>query len=203
MSPDFWSAENLAKLTPEQILKLRHMMAGNLGAQNKLAPVDHRMFTRDAAATEGPLAALGIGMVSPFYQLKKLGNYRDMQYVPEDPEQSEPSWDQFIQGYQGLAEGLGDWGKRKKNKLAELFGTKESGLSHQMGLKEKQKAFINKLRMAPREQQLQFMAEQLSTGIPDTEVRHQLPIERNEQEPLADMLYAQRKKVEAMSRRPL
>jgi hypothetical protein len=74
------------------------------------------MFTRDAAATEGPLAALGIGLVSPFYQLKKLGDYKNMQYQPQDAQTSEPSWDQFVQGYQGLGEGLHDWVKNKLSK---------------------------------------------------------------------------------------
>ena len=117
--------ELLRSLSPSQIIELRKLMAGNQAAQNRLSSVDHRMFTRDAAATEGPLAALGIGLVSPFYQMKKLGDYKNMEYQPPDNQTSEPSWQQFIEGYKGLGEGLGDWAKNK----ADGYQTSVNGIS--------------------------------------------------------------------------
>jgi hypothetical protein len=106
--------ELLKSLSPSQIIELRKIMAGNTAAQNRLAPIDHEMFTRDAVATEGPLAALAIGAATPLYQLSK------MQYGPHsagsvDSETSQPSWEQFVAGYRGLGSGLRDW---TRNKLA-------------------------------------------------------------------------------------
>ena len=189
-----FSDEQLRGLTPAQILQLRELHAGNVQAQNALAPVDHRMFTRDAAATGGPIAALAIGVASPFYQMMKaLG-------VGKDAQTSDPSFKQFVEGYKGLGEGLMDWSKSKvKTTVKNPMG---------VGATDKHQAFLDNLRSLSPDDQRLFMAQQLSAGVPDTRTTFEHPGNdltwpMNEQTGMMEMIQAERAKKKKLLEQPL
>lgn len=182
--------EQLRGLTPAQILQLRELYAGNVQAQNKMAPVDHRMFTRDAVAAGGPITALAVGMASPFYQMMKVLG------VGRDAQTSDPSLKQFVEGYKGLGEGLMDWSKSKSKVKTKV---KSSGAT------PGQQTFLDNLRDANADVQRQFIAEQLSTGLPDTAVSFdESPVDVYEpQTPVMEMVMAERAKKKKMLEQPL
>jgi hypothetical protein len=211
--PGLFDQKELRKLTPAQILELRRLNAGNTEIQNELAPADHYLFGKDVGS-QGLLPALAVGAAAPaYYPIKGIAKKLGIGMGDDPTQTSDPSWDQLLSAYEGLGAGLMDWSKSKvKTRVRQPAGLLPqndtdvtSGLFQPIGLKEKQMAFLDKLRTVPREQQLQFMAEQLSRGVPDTDVRFEAPQDQyiGTPEPLIDMLRAQRKKVEAMSRRPL
>lgn len=104
----------LRKMTPSQILELRKIYAGDVEAQNLLAPADHYLFGRDVAATEGPLAALAVGAVAPaYYPIKALAKKLGVGMGDDPTQTSDPSWDQLKSAYAGLGAGLLDWSKSK------------------------------------------------------------------------------------------
>jgi hypothetical protein len=211
--------EELRKLTPSQIVKLREMDAGVKDAQDVLAPADHYIFGQDIARNVGPHAALAVGAVAPaYYAGKVLARQFGLPILQgDDPTQtSDPSWEQLFSAYAGLLSGTADWGMDRFKDVTNVFNKGKvtnkvrppagdawgQGVESLSPTEEKQRAFIAKLRATPREQQLQFLGDQFSQGIPDTEVRFQSE-QPESQSSVLDMMRYQRWKAEEMNRRPL
>jgi hypothetical protein len=108
------SDEELLSLRPEEILALRYSHPNNVLAQNRLAPIDHQTFTREAVGQEGPLTAAGLGLVAPAYQVKKM-------LTKGDQFTSEPSIEQLRREYLGMGLGLKDWYMNKANRLGDII----------------------------------------------------------------------------------
>lgn len=83
-------------------------------AQNRLAPIDHQIFTRDAVNEGGPGTALALGVAAPAYQVKKM-------FETGDQFTSDPSFEQLRREYMGIGLGLKDWMSNKTNRLADII----------------------------------------------------------------------------------
>lgn len=70
-------------------------------------------------------------------------------------------------------------------------------------LDARRRAFIEKLRNASPQDRREFMAEALSLGIPDTEVRHPVSKPPDKQEPVMDTVRRVRAKSKARLEEPL
>ena len=98
--------EELLGLDPIEILRMRYANPFNRMAQNRLAPIDHQIFTREAAREGGPLTALALGLAAPAYYVKK-------KVFAGDEFTSDPSMEQIRREYIGLGQGLKDWHQSK------------------------------------------------------------------------------------------
>jgi hypothetical protein len=122
-----------------------------------------------------------------------------MQYGPHsagsvESETSQPSWQQFVEGYKGLGEGLMDWSKSKvKTKVRNPLGD---------GATSNQQAFLDKLRDLPPDMQREFIAQQLSIGVPDTQVQYPNVMPDRQPDVMA-MVREQRAKARNLLARPL
>lgn len=95
-----WDRDWLAKASHKELIQLREATDDKEG-QNAIAPYEHRAFAREAIQ-ESPIpiaAAIGIAAAVPGYQVKKLLN-------PE-VSRSDPSIEQVVEGFKGVAEGIG------------------------------------------------------------------------------------------------
>ncbi len=87
---------DLANLDHATLYRMRER-AREQAMQDLLAGYEHRAFAREAVQ-ENPLMAVPIGLATPLYQASKL--------LPGNKSRSNPSWDQMLQGFTGVGEGL-------------------------------------------------------------------------------------------------
>ena len=85
----------LESASHQDLLRLREYAPAQ--TQGLLSPYEHRAFARELVQ-ENPLSALSLLGAIPAYQLYKLTGMSGAR--------SSPSWDQILQGYLGLGEGL-------------------------------------------------------------------------------------------------
>jgi hypothetical protein len=97
------SDAELSKLEQWQLLGLRKQFT-DPADQARLAGWEHRAYARDAAA-RSPLMAASAAVATPAYQVAKM--------LPRSltgmRSRTDPSWEQMMQGWRGVGEGLGQW----------------------------------------------------------------------------------------------
>jgi len=196
MGLDDYTDAQLAQMSFEDIRRLRELFPDK-ASQNRLAPFDRSSDVLGQMKSFGPQAGI-YGLGSPIFELLKLLSPTNM------GSRSDPSLANAMSGISAFGKGLYDWNRSKvTNKVRPPAGDAwGQGVESLSPTEEKQRAFIAKLRAAPREQQLQFLGEQFSQGIPDTEVRFQSE-QPESQSSVLDMMRYQRWKAEEMNRRPL
>ncbi len=92
------SQKDLSSVPFDQLLALRQ--AAPSSEQQRIAPYEHRAYARETVQSD-PLAALSMAINIPAYQLAKL-----LRLVPSDERSTPASFDQLIEGYKGILEGL-------------------------------------------------------------------------------------------------
>ena len=86
----------LESLSHADLLMMRQNATPEM--QKLLAPYEHRAYAREVVA-DSPGKALSLGLLIPGYQMAKL--------VGAHSARTPASWEQLIQGYRGIGEGLG------------------------------------------------------------------------------------------------
>lgn len=95
----------LSEQSWEQLLQARKEAEGDPAKQAVLAPFEHRAYAREYVR-DNPLAAPGMAMMTPaYYAAKKMGLANG---------RTEADVDQVMAGWQGTAEGLMDYFKKRK-----------------------------------------------------------------------------------------
>lgn len=101
MSPDKLTqqqiADQLARMSHHDLLQLRNTPNTD---QQYLAPFEHRAFARETVQ-DNPLSALGLGVAIPAWEIAKLLSSNNL------GSRSKPSLGSALNGYYGVAEGLG------------------------------------------------------------------------------------------------
>lgn len=94
--------ENWAASASHSDLYNARMSTDDKAIQNALAPYEHRAFTREAVQDSAvPIgAAIGLAAAIPGYQASKA--------LGMEKSRSDPSLKQAVEGYKGIAEGLGN-----------------------------------------------------------------------------------------------
>lgn len=93
------SDEELGNMDHASLYMLRERLKDK-AAQNALAGWEHRAFGREAVANN-PLLAAPIALATPLYQASKL--------IPGLGSRSDASWEQTLQGWRGVGDGLAQW----------------------------------------------------------------------------------------------
>jgi hypothetical protein len=198
MGLDDWTDEQLKAMSFEDIRRLRELFPDK-AAQNRLAPFDRSSYVLDQMRSFGPQAGL-LGLGSPLFELlKALPGTNNM------GSRSDPSMANAMAGISAFGQGLNEWNQSKvtnkvKPPVSDAWGQGVESLSP---LEAKQRAFIGKLRSASPEDQRQFIAEFLSTGVPDSEVQYPSPAYPESQAAVMDMVRQQRAKARNLLGMPL
>lgn len=94
------SEDQLSGMDWETLINMRRQNPKNERLQDIIAPYEHRAYAREDVA-ENPLRALSYGYLIPGYQAAKVvGVVRG----------TKPSFDQMMQGFYGVGEGLKRYG---------------------------------------------------------------------------------------------
>jgi len=101
--PKIPSEKELAKMDLDSIIKLRFAYKGDLEAQEKLAPYDHRAFMRETVK-KNPLTAPAFAILVPGYEVaKSIG----LDVSTTDEPATPASIKSMSEGFRGIVEGLG------------------------------------------------------------------------------------------------
>lgn len=95
------SPEDMQKMSWDRLYQLR-LRTQHPQSQAAIAPYEHQAYARETVAAD-PKQALIMALAIPGYQALKavVGRSR-----------TPPSWQQVIQGYAGVGQGLTDWWNR-------------------------------------------------------------------------------------------
>ena len=99
------STDWLAGLSWDDLLRMRNQTV-DPSAQALIAPYEHRAYAREQVAENPLMAPVYSGLLIPGYQAGKATGLLSAR--------TPASWDEFMGGQRGVAEGLADWWRRRQ-----------------------------------------------------------------------------------------
>jgi len=94
------SADLMASMPWEKLQALRNQFANNPAAQQMIAPYEHRAYARESVNNNLLMAPVMAAMVPGYQAAKAIG------LTGSDNQTTAPSWAQFVQGEQGVYDGV-------------------------------------------------------------------------------------------------